>query len=279
MHPHLSNVPPTDKNLLACVLDLYVISKKRVWMATAMLLAAAMMPTFTAMRTAYPQPILHASRALPCRAVVEPDKASGAEKPAADPPEETLEEAYNAGLEFGKDIKRKFAAPRIDDPGLPYADALVCICGSIFLASLGLTGVLPRQTWLQPLDIVPAWRGLPYIVPACSHGAGLAACWILGALAAEAFERGAYLGTWQEAFSRTWKGGAFAAGILLLSTQVSTFVALTERGLDPSTAGLGIDPAADLEVIRRGFEATCDIAVQCVGLTAFRIYRWRDAQP
>ena len=252
--------------------------KERVWMATAMLLAA-MMPTFTAMRTAYPQPILPSSRALPCRAVVEPDKASRAEKPAAEPPEETLEEAYNAGLEFGKDIKKRFAAPRIDDPGLPYADALVCICGSIFLASLGLTGVLPRQTWLQPLDIVPAWRGLPYIVPACSHGAGLAACWILGALAAEAFERGAYLGTWQEAFSRTWKGGAFAAGILLLSTQVSTFVALTERGLDPSTAGLGIDPAADLEVIRRGFEATCDIAVQCVGLTAFRIYRWRDAQP
>ena len=260
-------------------------------MATAMLLAA--MPTFTSPTFAYVclhehllggrqvrrTASLQASRAPPCRAVVEPDKASGAEKPAADPPEETLEEAYNAGLEFGKDIKRKFAAPRIDDPGLPYADALVCICGSIFLASLGLTGILPQQTWLQPLTIVPAWRGLPYIVPACSHGAGLAACWILGALAAEAFERGAYLGTWQEAFSRTWKGGAFAAGILLLSTQVSTFVALTERGLDPSTAGLGIDPAADLEVIRRGFEATCDIAVQCVGLTAFRIYRWRDAQP
>ncbi len=217
---------------------------------------------------------LRSARALPCRAAIEPE---GAEKAEVEP-EESLEEAYNAGLEFGKDIKSRFAAPRIDDPGLPYADSLVCICGSLFLASLGLTGILPRQTWLEPLAIAPAWRGLPYIVPACSHGAGLAACWILGALAAEAFERGAYMGTWQEAFSRTWKGGAFAAGMLLLSTQVAVFVALTQRGLDPSTAGLGIDPVADYEVIRRGFEVLCDIAVQCVGLTAFRIYRWKDAQ-
>ena len=223
-----------------------------------------------------------ASRHRKCFLVADGDKATG-EPPemvpaAQEKEEETLEEAYEAGVEFGNDIKARFAAPRIDDPGLPYADALVCVSGSIFIAQVALLGFLPRPTWLEPSSFLPAWRGIQYILPALSHGAGLAGCWTLGALAAQAFERGAFTGTWQEAFARTWKGGAFATGILLLATQLSTFIALTERGLDPTTAGLGVDPAADYEVIRRGFEVICDIAVQCVGLTAFRLYRWKDAR-
>ena len=190
--------------------------------------------------------------------------------------EESLDDSFEAGLAYGKDIKARFMAPRIDDPGLPYADSLVCVCGSIFIAQLALLGVLPYPTWLEPLNIPGlTWRGLPYILPALSHGAGLASCWVLGALAAKAFERGAYMESWQEALSRTWRGGAFATGMLVLSTQLVTAVALSERGIDytvPSTE-------ADYEVIRRGFEVICDIAVQAVGLTAFRLYRWRDAQP
>ena len=98
---------------------------------------------------------------------------------------------------------------------------------------------------------------------------------VLGALSSKAFEREAFTGSLQEAVARTWRGGAFAVGILLLSTQLATFVTLSDKGIDPTLPS----PEAGLEVIRRGFEVICDIVVQCVGLTAFRVFRWGDAQP
>ena len=191
--------------------------------------------------------------------------------------ESSLEDDYKAGVAFGKDIISRFTSPVIDDPGLPYADSLVCICGSLFVSSVALKGLLPRPSWLVPF--LPAGvegiRGLPYIVPAWTHGAGLALCWTLGALAASAFERGAYMGTLPEAIARCWKAGAFAVGVLLLSTQASTFVSLASQGIDP----LGPSPQADEMVLTNAFEIICDVAVQAAGLTAFRIFRWYDAQP
>ena len=119
------------------------------------------------------------------------------ERPPPDdllPPD--LQDELEAGRAYGNEIRDRFMKPRIDDPGLPFADSLVCVCGSLFLSSVALLGYIPRPSWLYPLlpPGVEAVRGVPYIVPALSHGAGLAACWILGALAAQAFEEKAYMG-------------------------------------------------------------------------------------
>jgi len=149
----------------------------------------------------------------------------------------------------------------------------------MFVASLGLKGVIPQPSWLFPLlpaGVAPI-RGLPYIVPAVSHGAGLAACWLLGALAAGAFSSEAYSGTLGAALSRTWKAGAFATGMLLLCTQLVTFVTLTAQGID------ALDPAdvlakGEATILTTADEVIFDVIVQATGLTAFRVYRWKDAQ-
>ena len=198
--------------------------------------------------------------------------------PPPEPPDPDLGEEYEAGLAFGNRMRARFMRPTIDDPGLPYADALVCVCGASFVASIALVGIIPRPSWLVPL-LPPGveatgLRGLPYILPAVSHGAGLASCWTLGALAAAAFEAGAYRGTLREALGRTWRAGAFAVGVLLLSSQLDTSVSLSLSGVDP----LGASEEADIRALTTAFEVLVDVAVQAVGLTAFRIFRWAEAQ-
>ena len=190
-----------------------------------------------------------------------------------------LQDDFDAGVEYGKEIIGRFTRPRIDDPGLPYADSLVCVCGAMFVASLGLKGLIPQPSWLFPLlpaGVAPI-RGLPYIVPAVSHGAGLAACWLLGALAAGAFSSEAYSGSLGAALSRTWKAGAFATGMLLFSTQLVTYVTLTAHGID------ALDPVdvlakGESTILTTADEVLFDVLVQFGGLTAFRIFRWWDAQ-
>jgi len=224
---------------------------------------------------------------------------------APDPPEQTPEPLvpsddgsedvdlsleFAAGKAYGEEMRARFLAPRIDDPGLPYADSLVCIGGALFIAQWALSpavppGIkIPPPSWLAPMAL-PAgidWRGIPYILPALGHGAGLALCWVLGALAAAAFEAEAYTGTWQTALSRTWRAGAFAIGVLIFSTQLSLYVSLSSQGLDPYTVPTtsGIDSAApaDMEILSTAFELIVDCAVQGVYLTLFRLYRWADAQ-
>lgn len=193
--------------------------------------------------------------------------------------QEEMQEDFDAGVEYGKSIVSRFTQPRIDDPGLPYADSLVCICGAMFVAALGLKGIIPQPSWLFPLlpDGIAPIRGLPYIVPAVSHGAGLAACWLLGALAAGAFSSEAYCSTLGAALSRTLKAGAFATGVLLLCTQLVTYVTLTAQGID------ALDPVdvlakGESTILTTADEVIFDVIVQATGLTAFRVYRWWDAQ-
>ena len=197
-------------------------------------------------------------------------------------------EEFDAGLAYGAGLRARFLSPRIDDPGLPFADAFVCIGGALFIAQWALSpGIppdvkIPPPSWLAPVAM-PAgvdWRGIPYILPTLVHGSELAACFVLGALAANAYESAAFDGTLREAITRTWRAGAFATGVLLLSTQATTYLSLTSQGLDPytvpSTAGIDAGARADAQILSTAFEVLCDVAVQGVQLTLFRAYRWRS---
>lgn len=204
--------------------------------------------------------------------------------------EVNLQDEYIAGLAFGRRLRSRFLSPRIDDPGLLYADAFVCIGGALFVAQWALSPAVPPDikipppSWLSPtvLPVGVNWRGLPYVLPALVHGSELACCWVLGALAASAYESEAYSGTLPQALSRTWRAGAFAVGVLILSTQLSLYDSLTAQGLDPytvpSTEGIDAGAAADAQILSTAFELIIDIGVQAVQMTLFRAYRWREAQ-
>lgn len=97
---------------------------------------------------------------------------------------------------------------------------------------------------------------------------------MLGALAASAFESAAYTGTLREALARTWKAGAFATGVLLLGSQANGAVQLLALGVNP----LDASREADRLAITTAFEVITDVLVQAGGLTAFRVFRWWDAQ-
>lgn len=113
-------------------------------------------------------------------------------EPPAPPPEpeqrpqaeETdLSDEFEAGLSYGREIRSRFTAPRIDDPGLPLTDALVCISGSLFIAQWALSPAVPAglkippPSWLAPTPLPGGfdWRGVPYILSTVSHGTTLAA--------------------------------------------------------------------------------------------------------
>jgi len=226
-------------------------------------------------------------RARPLLSAPEPPEPEP-QPPAEEPVD--LNREFEAGLAYGQQIKSRFTAPRIDDPGLPFADALVCVSGSLFIAQWALSPLVPTAFKIPPPSWLTAatlpggidWRGIPYILSTIEHGAALAACWILGALAASAYESEAFTGTWQTALTRTWKGGAFAIGVLIFSTQLSLYLSLSSQGLDPYTipsqAGVDSNSAADRQILTTAFELFCDCSVQAVQLTLFRLYRWADAQ-
>lgn len=200
---------------------------------------------------------------------------------APEPPEppEDYQKAFEDGVELGRNISSKFLQPRIDDPGLPPSDALVSVNGAVIVAVIARLGIIPLPTWLKPLGApspLPfiGGGGLPYILPAVSHGSFLAACWVLGALASGAFESEAYMGTLREAISRTWKGGLFATGLLILSTQLYVSLQLVAQGIDPTDPSM----VSDEIILRTVFEVATDVTVQALVLTAFRVFRWWDAQ-
>ena len=147
---------------------------------------------------------------------------------------------FKAGMLFGTSMKERFTAARIDDRGLPIADALVVTSVPVLVALVVLALGIPRPSWLVPVTWVPQLRGgLPYLPTALSHGAKLAACWIPGALAARAYEQEAYDGTVKEAVTRAVKGGCFAVGLLILLTQLTLTAKFAAMGMESPQLGAG----------------------------------------
>ena len=73
--------------------------------------------------------------------------------------EEDLSSEFEAGKAYGRQIRKRFVAPRVDDPGLPLTDALVCISGALFIAQWALSPAVPPSlkipvpSWLSPTPL------------------------------------------------------------------------------------------------------------------------------
>uniref|UniRef100_A0A7S4IVZ7 Uncharacterized protein n=1 Tax=Odontella aurita TaxID=265563 RepID=A0A7S4IVZ7_9STRA len=166
-------------------------------------------------------------------------------------------------------ITRRFLSPRIDDRGLPIADALVAqiVAPSFHVFWLGINQS-PLPSWLR----VSLWapRG-SMVAPTLIHGAGLACCWVAGALAGRAFESEAFdvsegrgYGT---VISRTFQAGAFATGLLILSTQIDL---LLEFG---RTVQWGESEETDRRLLVAAVEVINDIFFEALTLSGWRLYR------
>lgn len=168
---------------------------------------------------------------------------------------------------------RRFTNPVLDDPFLPLSDVasaqIVAPSLQVFWISLVHA---PSPTWLRPIFQSGLFetRG-SLLAPTLIHGAGLACCWLLGALAAKAYERKAIDptvegGGYGTVFATILKAGAFATGVLILGTQLDLF---TEFGgfVQP-----GESEETDLRLLSAWVEVLNDVIFEASTLASFRVY-------
>jgi hypothetical protein len=188
-------------------------------------------------------------------------------------------------------ILGRFTSPVIDDPALPLSDALVAqvIGPSVQVAWLSLQHA-PQPTWLKPIfntDLLYTARG-SMVAPALIHGAALATCWVVGALAAKAYERQSISPVQRksrvsnEAGDSSWdytlvwaailRGGAFATGLLILATQIDL---LLEFG---RWVQLGESEDTDFRLLVAIVELVNDVFFEAVTITFWRLYLANQAE-
>jgi hypothetical protein len=168
----------------------------------------------------------------------------------------------------------RFTNPVLDDPFLPLSDVctaqIVAPSLQVFWISL-IHG--PSPTWLRPIfDSAVLWqtRG-SLMAPTLIHGAGMACCWLLGALAARAYERKAIDPTFEgggygSVFGTIVKAGAFATGVLILATQADLLLEFG-RFVQP-----GESEATDLRLLSAWVEVLNDVVFEATTITMFRMY-------
>lgn len=167
-------------------------------------------------------------------------------------------------------ILDRFLSPKIDDPEMPLTEAGLSqiVAPSLQLFWLTLNGsVFP--SWAQPLYDTTFSTMTPrgaFLAPTLIHGAGLACCWLLGCIAAKAFEEKAYQGTVKEVTLATIQAGAFACGLLILATQADLYREFGYLQVGDSVEG-------DLRIYRALVEVINDIFFQFITLMSFRLWR------
>jgi len=176
----------------------------------------------------------------------------------------------------------RFLSAKIDDAGLPIADALIAQIVAPTLQVLWLTvNHAPIPSWLVASAAVKASQtGMLYtntrgelLAPTLIHGAGLAVCWILGALAARAYESDAFVVSkesgegYGSVIKKIFQAGSFATGLLILSTQVDLFFEYG-RYVQP-----GESVEIDIRLLCAITELINDVAFEAVVLGSWRLYR------
>lgn len=175
-------------------------------------------------------------------------------------------------------ILNRFLSPQIDDAGLPIADALTAqIVAPTFQVAWLAANHAPLPTWLA--TIYNNNNGLLYnvppqgalLVPTLVHGAGLAGCWLMGALAAKAYDSEAFnvsggRGYWT-VVKRIFQAGAFATGILIMSTQLDLFLEFGRY------VQFGENDETDLRLLSATVEVINDVFFEALVLGSWRLYR------
>jgi hypothetical protein len=173
---------------------------------------------------------------------------------------------------LNENILSRFTDPKIEDPAIPLTEAGIV---QIVAPTLQLFWLRfnhsPFPSWAAPLyDYTFTPRGA-LLAPTLVHGAGLACCWLLGCLAAKAFERESYEGDVSQVILATAKAGAFATGLLILGTQLD--LAQEFGGL----VQIGDDTVSDIRIYRAFVEATNDVFFEAMTLLTWRLFRSRIA--
>ena len=182
---------------------------------------------------------------------------------------------------------QRFTSPKIDDAGLPLTDVLLAqIVAPTFQIFWLVLNHAPNPSWLQPIgayfgeapELAP--RG-SFLAPTLIHGAGLAVCWLTGALAAKSFEREAFavtprggrgssdlldvIGSYDTVLLRLFKAGAFASGMLILFTQMDLL--LEFKGF----VQYGESDETDFRLLLASVEVINDIFWEALVLVTWRI--------
>ena len=186
------------------------------------------------------------------------------------------------GMRFGKRMKKRFQPKKVKDRGLPIADALVLTSATVLVALVSLSQH-KAPSWLNAeyLREVPRiLPNLPALVGSVVHGSKLSAVWVLGALAAEAYETEAYDADFAEAMKRTVKAGCFAVGLLILVEQNEMRQTLEHViGMPASEYVVGENREADLLINSKTSELFVDCASCAVAMLSWRIIRWNSSVP
>ena len=186
------------------------------------------------------------------------------------------------GMRFCKRMKKRFQPKKVKDRGLPIADALVLTSATVLVALVSLSQH-KAPSWLNAeyLREVPRiLPNLPALVGSVVHGSKLSAVWVLGALAAEAYETEAYDADFAEAMKRTVKAGCFAVGLFILVEQNEMRQALEHViGMPASEYVVGGNREADLLINSKTSELFVDCASCAVAMLSWRIIRWNWSVP
>ena len=193
-----------------------------------------------------------------------------------DLPEESIGDAWEAGLEngraIGKTVVARFASPIVDDQGLIIADALVAgiVAPGLEIITCTALGLgVPLPSWSS---VFGARR---LVAPTLLRGATLSTCWFGGALSARLYARDAYDfpppngadDRFAVTFRRTLQAGAFATALLIMSTQLRLLLTF---GFWPQ---LGDSPASDAEILRQFSDLVRDGLTEALVLMSWRLTR------
>jgi hypothetical protein len=187
-------------------------------------------------------------------------------------PKHSSSKRINTPSLLRENILDRFTDPKIEDPILPLTETglvqIVAPTLQLFWLRLNQS---PFPSWAQPLyDYTFTPRGA-LLAPTLIHGAGLACAWLLGCLAAKAYEKEAYQGDILSVIATTLKAGAFACGMLILATQLDLY---QEMG---GYAQVGDSAETDLRIYRALVEVINDVFFEAVTLLTWRLFRSRVA--
>mmetsp|Transcript_30286 Transcript_30286/g.59310 ORF Transcript_30286/g.59310 Transcript_30286/m.59310 type:complete len:171 (-) Transcript_30286:150-662(-) len=168
-------------------------------------------------------------------------------------------------------VLSRFTNPKIDDKGLPLADAMVVLSSTMILGIFILTQGIIKPSWLAPMSLAPQWRSLPFLFPALLHGSLLSMCWVIGGLAAQAYERESF-SEGAKALKATTKTWAFAVALMIFGVQLGLGREALHMGVLPL---VGESEALDMLAVSKYSELIVDAALVGLFMTVWRQIRAR----